>query len=104
MAWGMVQVMPQPPQFVGSTWRLASQPSAGFLLQSPQPAEHGPALQAPAVHIGVACTAAHALPQPPQLATSLDVSMQLILQQLFPAPQRASSLQPGTHATTPPLV
>src|SRR5579883_74988 len=82
---GFAQVVPQAPQLPTSEVRLASQPSRGSLLQSPQPLAQEPTAQAPLVQAGVALGVMQVLPQAPQ-------SMALVCR-LVSQPSRGSLLQ-----------
>src|SRR5262245_34091218 len=79
--------------------KLTSQPSMGSLLQSPQPSWQTPATQWPPWQLATACADRQAVPQLPQLRLSLEASVHWPSQQRITpgAPQRASSLQPGTQ-------
>lgn len=65
-----VQVRAQVPQCC-TVSRLDSQPLVGLLSQSPKPALQVPVPQPPAVHFGVPFAVEQALPQLPQLFTSV---------------------------------
>jgi hypothetical protein len=67
------QGFPQAPQFIGSFWRFASQPSVGSLLQSVQPLSHTPTVHIPLVQAAVACGTVQMAPQAPQFAGSIAV-------------------------------
>jgi len=58
---------PQAPQLLALVRTLVSQPLAALPSQSPKPAEHTSAVQAPAMHT---CAAGQRRPQPPQFAAS----------------------------------
>ena len=92
--------MPQAPQLAGLL-RLASQPSAGLLLQSANPALQEAILHDPVVHEGVAWLVEQALPQAPQLVGLVRLasqpSMGLLLQSANPAPQEAILHDPFVH-------
>jgi hypothetical protein len=67
----VVQMLWHVPQLLTSFCRLASQPSAGLLLQSVQPpAWQLTMLQVPALHASVAWFVLQAIPHPPQFSTS----------------------------------
>src|SRR5262249_21179061 len=96
--------MAQAVQLSTSWWRLLSQPSAAFMLQSPQPGSQVGARHPPAMQVDEAWGPAQALPQAPQLATSLFGSTHFMSQHFSPAAQRASPVQPGVQAATASLV
>ena len=92
------QPMPQAPQFIGSLWRLASQPSVGSLLQSVQPESQVAMAHTPISHAGVACGTTQDAPQAPQLAGS---PWRLVSQPFAGSPSQFSkpvSHAPSTHA------
>lgn len=70
-ALGSAQETPHAPQSLVVVVER-SQPSAGIPLQSAQPASQAAIAQPPETHISTACGRLHAMPQPPQLFTSLE--------------------------------
>jgi hypothetical protein len=103
---GTAHATPQPPQFASSVSVLTSQPSAGLALQSSNPALQSAIAQAPAAQLGVPLATAHAVPQPPQFATSVFVftsqpSTGLPLQSSKPASQLAISHAAATQLGVP---
>jgi hypothetical protein len=71
---------------------LTSQPSLGLLSQSPKPWLQLAITQLPLVHIGTALGSEHALPQRPQLLTSLLMSTKSILPALVVWPLETVTL------------
>ncbi len=96
VALGALHTRPQPPQLLGSVMRLmplsttpsqslsrpshtsgpegvhdSSQPSAGLRLRSTKPGRHAPMRQAPITHAASAPGKVQAVPQVPQLVTSV---------------------------------
>lgn len=67
-----VHTVPQPPQF-SRVLSGTSHPSAGLLLQSPQPGSHIAIVHRPAAHDAVACASVHRKPHAPQLLGSVAV-------------------------------
>ena len=67
MALGNAHFVPHITQLLGSTCRLASQPSFGSMLQSPQPLSQAPGVQPPLVHAADPSLAGDALPSRPLL-------------------------------------
>src|SRR5438046_10205 len=66
------QVIPQPPQLLGSTRVSNSQPSAGLLLQSEKPGLQAASVHAPPAHPAMPFGGStQAVPQALQLATSV---------------------------------
>src|SRR5438552_13170262 len=70
-AFARLHLMPQPPQLLGSPAMLTSQPLPSCLSQSANPMLQPVTTHVMLLHATVAFCAAHPLPQPPQLATSL---------------------------------
>jgi hypothetical protein len=66
VAFGRLQTVLQPPQWLASVCRFVSQPFAGLPSQSPKPGLHTIA-QEPPVQVGVPFVALQALPHAPQL-------------------------------------
>src|SRR4051812_33846842 len=93
----MPHFMPQAVQLATSACKLASQPSAPFMLQSPQPGSHVPEAHLPATQAAEACTARQCMSQAPQFFTSVAVSTHLLPQHFCAFAQRVSSVQPTTH-------
>jgi len=60
---------PHPPQFAVPAAMSVSQPFAGSMSQSANPATHDATAQLPARHAGTAFAGAHDAPQPPQFTT-----------------------------------
>src|SRR5947209_7738699 len=101
---GSAHLLPHAPQFATSVSRFTSQPSFAFLLQSANGAVHAPIPHVPMAQPGAPlATAAHTLPQAPQLATSLaEFTSQpsaLFMLQSLNAPVQA--LTPHTPAAQP---
>jgi hypothetical protein len=86
---------PQPPQLL-SVFRFVSQPFEYKPSQSANPLAHERTAQLPAVHVGVPLATKHAMPQPPQLFTSVVV----VVSQPLPALPSQSPL-PAAHIDTP---
>ena len=85
-----VQRLPHVPQFALSTRPLISQPLAVLPSQLSQPALQPTKVQAPETQATEELAMEHALPQPPQLATSMPVSFSqpsaaMLLQSVAPA-------------------
>jgi hypothetical protein len=74
-AWPAAQRLPQAPQLAVSLVRLASQPSAAALLQSPNPGEQV-MWQVPPTQLAVPLVVLQTLPQAPQLLVSVAVLKQ----------------------------
>src|SRR5579864_5149337 len=96
---------PQPPQLLGSTPMLVSQPSTAAPLQSAQPALQAATVQLPAAPAGTALGRLHAAPQPPQFAASVRMSCSQPLaalpsQSAKPALQLAITHAPPEQAPT----
>jgi len=96
----------QVPQFVGSFWRLASQPSVGSSLQSVQPELHEPTVHAPFVQAAVALGTTQGAPQAPHcigsfvMLTSQPLAS-LPSQFLKPLLHVPSAHAPAEHAAVP---
>jgi hypothetical protein len=87
---------------------FTSQPSAGMLLQLPNPELHVPSVQLPVEHDSLAFARLHAVPQPPQLVSVLSVVSQplppLPSQSPRPLMQLAVPHTPLTQFGVPPAV
>ncbi|MCB9595307.1 MAG: hypothetical protein H6719_21490 [Sandaracinaceae bacterium] len=89
------QVVPQPPQFVRSLDVRVSHPSVTPPAQSAKPGLHEPIWQTPATQVPLPFATSHRVPQPPQFALSVVVS---ISQPSRGAPLQ--SAQPESHTST----
>jgi hypothetical protein len=90
-----VHCVPHVPQLLGSLESSPSQPFAGSLSQSSNPALHAPSVQLPETHAAIAFCAVHKVPQVPQFAGSVAVTASQPL--LASASQSAN---PALHAPT----
>src|SRR5438045_4643826 len=84
---------------MASPSRLASQPSPGFRLQSPNPMLHALMPQAPPAHPGTPLAGAmQALPQAPQFITSTLMSISQPLPAMASQSRKLPLHIPMTHA------
>ena len=89
---------------MGSFWRFASHPSAGFWLQSVQPGSHDPMVHIPCVHAAVSWGPTHTDPHAPQFRGSLPAtstsqpSLGWPLQSAHPDSHAPILQRPATHA------
>ena len=68
--------VPQAPQFIAAVWRLTSQPLVALMSQSEYGAVHMRMPHTPIAHEGAPLATRQVVPQAPQAATLLCVSMQ----------------------------
>jgi hypothetical protein len=95
-------LLPQVPQLFASLVVLISQPLAGLPSQSMKPVLQDLMAQFDALHVGVAFAKLHAVPQPPQLFTSLVVlisqpSEAVLLQSAYPVAHDAMAHADDVH-------
>jgi hypothetical protein len=89
--------LPQRPQCAAAVCVSVSQPLAALLSQSPKLPEQRPTAQRPIVHVGSALATVQPIPQPPQLAALLCVSMHASVQHVWPIAHGCVAEQPITH-------
>ena len=94
------QLLAQLPHAVGVVVVFVSQPSTGFMLQSPKPVEHARMAHSPLLQMAEPLAAVQTMPQPPQLLMSFFVLISqpsdflLALQSAKPAVQAPSQVPP----------
>jgi len=89
--------MPQAPQFIASVWRFTSQPFIAPMSQSEYGAVHMRMPHAPIAQEAAPLGTRQVVPQAPQAATLLCVSMQAPSQHDRPVGHARAALQPDTQ-------
>ena len=92
------QVLPQPPQFLGSLAELTSHPFAGLPSQSRNTPMHEATLHTERTHVSIALFLLHAVPQPPQLLGSIPTFTQAALVPFAHSVGAKRLLQEAPHA------
>jgi hypothetical protein len=82
--WPAAQTTPHPPQLCVSVFVLASQPSAGLLLQSLKPVLQDWTAQLPARQAAISLLVKQTVPQAPQLLVSVWTFVQAPLHNIWP--------------------
>ena len=95
----VAQTVPHDPQWLTSTKTLASQPSAGRLLQSAKGAMHVPTAQWEFMQVAVAFGTVQTVPHPPQLPALVTSSTHALPQHESAGKQAWPLLHPGTHSS-----